>query len=833
MLLLTAALALSGSPQQAKAQTTPQTLVSNIGQVVDGFGFDSTDLAQAFTTGDDGLGYTLTSVAIYFAEIENNQFHSMSTVTIRSDSGGSPGTVLATLTDPPSRTFTAESLTFTAPGQGLDLDPNTQYWLVVDITGNIPGNNRFGATTSDAEDAGAASGWSIHNVAHHRTWNSNGGWGTFQNARLIAINGVPKTTPPECATANADGAYIVPADWQLTPAGINPGDRFRLMFISSTQRDATSANIADYNTNVQTAAKNGHSAMTDGCGNQFKVVGSTTAVNARDKAGLTGTGVPIYWLGGVKSADDYADFFGSSISGRTKHEDGSDNNVAAIFATGSNDDGTAYSGEELGTTGADIRLGSFTDGLASATRGGKAGSYYFLALSPVFEVDADITFKETEVSISENAGEAPLTVVLGEARSAATTVNIILADDMATAGADFEYAPNQYRVTIPAGDTEATVDIGLIDDSAFEPDEVFTASIQVLGGLDLSVGGDATITILDDDLLIQDPPILRVTEGQSAAYTLRLAQRPTSAVTVALVASTVVGTTPVTLSRSSLTMTNSNWNVPTQHRVTVTAPEDANAMDERVTIIHSMTSSDSTFNSKTDDYQVRVGDRQSGKPLITLSHHEESPRSVKGSPRSIEEDSYFLLEVKMSEGYPQQPMVVTFTVTQPGDAEYRPPGAHNRGEEWVTFWPQHYPSSTNTREVLIWTEDDNTDEPTGELTVTVNTGDAYNVGTTDSLSIEVRDNDIGPHDNGAPCMHCVYITSDSNVTEGSAANVTVRANPAPERDMDVDVWVLDAPQRGDFLNRSDEGRRTVTIPARLDIRFIHPADARHGGPRTI
>ncbi len=158
-----------------------------------------------------------------------------------------------------------------------------------------------------------------------------------------------------CETASG-GAYSVPADWQLTPAGLNPGDRLRLMFISSTTRDATSTNIADYNTHVQTAAKNGHSAMTDGCGNQFEVVGSTTAVKARVNAGLTGTGVPIYWLGGGKTADDYADFLGASAwSGRQKTEFGT-NSGAAIFATGSNTDGTAYSGEELGTTGANIRL---------------------------------------------------------------------------------------------------------------------------------------------------------------------------------------------------------------------------------------------------------------------------------------------------------------------------------------------------------------------------------------------------------------------------------------------------------------------------------------------
>ena len=31
--------------------------------------------------------------------------------------------------------------------------------------------------------------------------------------------------------------------------------------------------------------------------------------DARDNTGTTGTGVPIYWLGGAKVADDNADFY--------------------------------------------------------------------------------------------------------------------------------------------------------------------------------------------------------------------------------------------------------------------------------------------------------------------------------------------------------------------------------------------------------------------------------------------------------------------------------------------------------------------------------------------
>lgn len=50
----------------------------------------------------------------------------------------------------------------------------------------------------------------------------------------------------------------VPRGWDLIPSGLEADDQFRLLFISSTERDATSADIADYNTHVQNAAGAGH-----------------------------------------------------------------------------------------------------------------------------------------------------------------------------------------------------------------------------------------------------------------------------------------------------------------------------------------------------------------------------------------------------------------------------------------------------------------------------------------------------------------------------------------------------------------------------------------------
>ena len=96
----------------------------------------------------------------------------------------------------------------------------------------------------------------------------------------------------------------------LVPSGLGPGDSFRLLFLSSTTRDSSSSSIADYNAFVQNLATAGHSASRP-YRSQFKAVGSTDDTDARDNTDTTfpasDKGVPIYWLGGSKLADNYQD----------------------------------------------------------------------------------------------------------------------------------------------------------------------------------------------------------------------------------------------------------------------------------------------------------------------------------------------------------------------------------------------------------------------------------------------------------------------------------------------------------------------------------------------
>ncbi len=201
----------------------------------------------------------------------------------------------------------------------------------------------------------------------------------------------PPVAPPECATANADGTYTVPIDWGLIPsAGVGYSSTFRLLFVSSTLRFADSSDIADYNTFVQERAKAGHRAISDSCADLFKVVGSTSTVDARDNTATTGTGERIFWLNGQKLADDYPDFYdGSWDSIQGRDESGTSGAGGAVF-TGSNQDGTKHATEVLGS-GGDVRYGHLqgTDNpISDATEDGASNRNRFYGLSPVFRVDS-------------------------------------------------------------------------------------------------------------------------------------------------------------------------------------------------------------------------------------------------------------------------------------------------------------------------------------------------------------------------------------------------------------------------------------------------------------
>lgn len=98
------------------------------------------------------------------------------------------------------------------------------------------------------------------------------------------------------------------------PTNLVDGDQYRLVFVTSGTRNALSANIADYNSFVTQQANLAPELAA--LNTTWKVIGSTTTVNARDNTGTNPTlssGVPFYRLDGGLVAASNTELWSSNI----------------------------------------------------------------------------------------------------------------------------------------------------------------------------------------------------------------------------------------------------------------------------------------------------------------------------------------------------------------------------------------------------------------------------------------------------------------------------------------------------------------------------------------
>ena len=127
------------------------------------------------------------------------------------------------------------------------------------------------------------------------------------------IGAVYSFVGPGPKTALALDVHYVPHNWNAKPNGVGVGDQFRLIFLSSTTRDASSSSIDVYNSFIQDRAAAGHNSIRR-FSSEFRVVGCTSSRNAtaNTETRSSDPGAKIYWLKGAKVADSYADFYDGS-----------------------------------------------------------------------------------------------------------------------------------------------------------------------------------------------------------------------------------------------------------------------------------------------------------------------------------------------------------------------------------------------------------------------------------------------------------------------------------------------------------------------------------------
>ena len=201
--LLAVALLLGAAPA-ALAQTS-EKLVGNTGQGTasgdDNERSFNRDHAQAFTTGSNAWGYKLTSVGIELDVIlDFNTGEPAYSVSIRSADGNN--TTLGTLTNPAS--VAAGVNTFSASGDGIDLAADTTYYVIVDVSTAGDRVVRMRQTSSNNEDANAASGWSIGDGSRRKgriqSRPNVEAWDTATKSNKIAIHGQAVVAPAGAPT---------------------------------------------------------------------------------------------------------------------------------------------------------------------------------------------------------------------------------------------------------------------------------------------------------------------------------------------------------------------------------------------------------------------------------------------------------------------------------------------------------------------------------------------------------------------------------------------------------------------------------------------------------
>ena len=353
----------SGQESGDLARADEEVLVSNTGQSNNGYNTITSTTpkrAQAFTTGTNELGYTLSSIGISFGTISSDSNPTSElTATLNKVDGSNPGDVICTLTDPAS--YVASSVnTYQAPATRCPtLTASTTYFFVLSRANDTTSTIQLDRTNSNSEDADPAVGWSI---ADNRRFFTSGAWTPPDDptAHRIAVTGAAV----DDATMVVPPPTEVPSTWSLIPGGLGVGDEFRLLFLSSTKRSIRSTNISDYNTFVQNRAAAGHTDIQD-YSDTFRVLGSTDAKDARDNTGTTYTSsdkdVRIYWLNGDKAADQYEDFYDGSWDQQADawNESGVEYNLSArrYVATGSSKDGTTDQSNPLGASSGEVQLG--------------------------------------------------------------------------------------------------------------------------------------------------------------------------------------------------------------------------------------------------------------------------------------------------------------------------------------------------------------------------------------------------------------------------------------------------------------------------------------------
>ena len=373
---------------------------------------------------------------------------------------------------------------------------------------------------------------------------------------------------------------------------------------------------------------------------------------------------------------------------------------------------------------------------------------------------AGITVSVTQLTVTETAGAgrtATYTVKLNTQPTGNVTITASSSDDSAAT------VSGALTFTSTNWSTVQTVTVTGVDDAVDQggTDRTATISHKVSGGDygDVSAAS-VSVTVTDDDTagvtVTADSPFT-VLEGGSDIYTLKLNSEPTSDVVISLSSNNVEVTIADTDGetdgvQNTLTFTSSNWSMA--QTVTVNAAQDDDTDEDSATITHASASSDTGYDGiEIPAVQVTVLEPSSAAVVPAMSI------SAVASPITEGQSAKFTITAHRASSEDKSVSVaVSLTPISVGASTV----------QTVTV------SAGAIRGTLTVTTSDNlVDEPNRTITATIQDGTGYVVGTANTASVIVNDDDSVP---GAPTGIQV-VPGDGRVVVSWAAPLNTGSQP--------------------------------------------------------
>ena len=366
--------------------------------------------------------------------------------------------------------------------------------------------------------------------------------------------------------------------------------------------------------------------------------------------------------------------------------------------------------------------------------------------------------------------------------SSALTVDLVVSESGGDRVASTEEGSRS--VTIPAGDSSVSFSVATVDDSDVEGDSTITVSVT--DGTDYGVvsPGSASVTVNEDDtppprVSVRPRSRLPMTEGASLVFEVARGYRDpvTAPVTVNLrvsetgnvLASSDVGSRSVTIAAGDRAVTFS-----------VSTVDDSVAEDESVVTVEVVSGTGYSF-YPWSGASVAVYDNDDTPPTVAI--------------RAVESQSPILEGFGIPEftvihtGAATSPVTVELLVTETGDMISAKPS--------TSFT---IPAGANSATFQVGISDDFDVEWSSIVTVAVDSGTGYSVGSPGSASVIVLDTDV-------PRIHVRPVGSP--IIEGTNASFTVSQAFGPSRlPTTVELRVTET---GDTI--SSTRLASVTIPA--------------------